>query len=390
MARFDGVRRRSLAGGLTAVLLATVVLAIIGAGRAAAEAPPVPDSACLNEASFRSTSGDVKASLLIINNTGETLQSLWLDYDGQRVFYSQIAPFTSYVQPTWLTHPWIIANLQGACYRFLVMNSVQQTVTVNPGDGPPSSLAAPPTTTAARPTSTARPPVSVAPAPAASAPRTTVTNAAPSAVVDTGGGSGFPTVPVVAGLAALAGLVAALAFTGHLPGLGGSAAVSVAPGSATGTSQVTFDPATQQYVTNVGGNQVAVGTQAELQDVLAAAGNPPEGSPLYQQTVDSFLQAGAQTATSGTISVGSSASQVTFDPATQQYVTSVGGDQVVVATHAEVQGVLNGVGNPPPGSPLYQQTVDNFLNSRSSSAPPSAGSGSMPPDGPPADLAPPP
>jgi VHL beta domain len=94
--------------------------------------PPVPDLACLAEATFRSANGDTVANLTVVNNTSEPLQSVWLDYNGQRVVYQQIAPFTSYVQPTWLTHPWIVANQQGTCYRLIVMTSLEQTVTVDP------------------------------------------------------------------------------------------------------------------------------------------------------------------------------------------------------------------------------------------------------------------
>ena len=96
---------------------------VTSGGPASATVPPVPDPPVPRSRHSRSTAGDHAASLLIINNTSETLQSLWLDYQGKRISYAQIAPLTSYVQPTFLTHPWIIANLQGTCYRFVVMNA---------------------------------------------------------------------------------------------------------------------------------------------------------------------------------------------------------------------------------------------------------------------------
>lgn len=34
----------------------------------------------------------------------------WLDYNGQRVLYNTLAPGQSYVQQTFLTHPWVIAD----------------------------------------------------------------------------------------------------------------------------------------------------------------------------------------------------------------------------------------------------------------------------------------
>ncbi len=224
------VRRVSAQPALATVLTASALVAAAsaalfatGAKIAGAATAPIPDSACEKEPSFRSTRGDVKASLLVINNTGETLQALWLDYDGMRVFYQQIPPFTSnVVQATWLTHPWIIANLQGACYRLLVMTAQQQTVTVNPGDGPPTRTAPPPESTL----------------PPRSSPGKSSGEASGK---ETGeeNGSGFPTVPVVGGLVALAGLFAALAASGHLPGFSGrgsSAKGSAADGPHTGMS----------------------------------------------------------------------------------------------------------------------------------------------------------
>lgn len=187
-----GVRRLGVSAPGGAVF--AMVLGVFGGTlAAAADVPPIPDSACATEASFRSSSGDTKASLLIINNTGETLQSIWLDYDGKRVFYNQIAPYTSYVQPTWLTHPWIIANLAGSCYRFLVMTSLEQTVTVNPGNGPPTITASPPTNAP-----------SVAPTTLASVTSTTIQGTTPHTR-----GSGLPVLLTAGAILAVATAVAA-------------------------------------------------------------------------------------------------------------------------------------------------------------------------------------
>ena len=100
-----------------------------------APGPPVPDPACATESTLKSARGVVVAQLMIVNNTNLTLQAIWLDYTGKRVSYGTVAPFSTRTQPTWLTHPWIVASEQGACYRLIVMTSVNQTVTVDPGPG---------------------------------------------------------------------------------------------------------------------------------------------------------------------------------------------------------------------------------------------------------------
>jgi hypothetical protein len=68
-------------------------------------AKPQPDPSCQREPSVRSISGTTRFDLKFVNNTGERLQALWLNYSGKRVFYRQIPAGTAYVQPTWITHP---------------------------------------------------------------------------------------------------------------------------------------------------------------------------------------------------------------------------------------------------------------------------------------------
>ena len=101
----------------------------------------MPDSSCATESQFKSITGTTHAVLQIINNSDETVKAYWLDYTGKRVFYVDIKPHTSYLQATWLTHPWVITSSAGACYRFLVMNSQEQSVTVEPVLGPGETVA---------------------------------------------------------------------------------------------------------------------------------------------------------------------------------------------------------------------------------------------------------
>ena len=119
----------------TVAVAPTTAAPTTAAPTTAAPRPPVPDAACATESTLRSKSGAVTASLHIVNNTTETVQAIWLDYTGKRVVYGTVAPFSSVVQPTWVTHPWIIANQQGTCYRLIVMTSPDQTVSVDPGPG---------------------------------------------------------------------------------------------------------------------------------------------------------------------------------------------------------------------------------------------------------------
>jgi hypothetical protein len=50
-----------------------------------------------------------------VNNSGTlTFQVFWLDYNGNRVLYATLAPGQSFVQQTFLTHPWVIADTSPA------------------------------------------------------------------------------------------------------------------------------------------------------------------------------------------------------------------------------------------------------------------------------------
>lgn len=169
--------------------------------------PPVPDSACAQESTFKSIEGTTKATLTVINNTDETVQLFWLDYKGVRVFYHRVGPHSTFPQATWLTHPWIVAGAQGACYRLAVMTSLQQTITLNPGSGGGVN------------------PVVTFPAPIETFPQTaTATTATILPVAGTGstgtGYGGIPILPVVGGFIALAAGVGVLAATGRLSGGG--------------------------------------------------------------------------------------------------------------------------------------------------------------------------
>ena len=133
--------RRAAAGvalvlAMGAILLPSVVApstVVAGSSRI------VPDAACDRDGKAKSKNGDVKAALTVINNSDEAVKTYWLDYDGKRVFYEDVAPHTSYVQKTWLTHPWVVTSVDGDCYRFLVMNAKEQTVTVSPENPDPEA-----------------------------------------------------------------------------------------------------------------------------------------------------------------------------------------------------------------------------------------------------------
>jgi len=123
----------SAAASTTTTANATAVSASTSSG------PLIPDPSCQQESSVKSVTGDTKFNLTFVNNTAETVQTLWLNYQGGRVFYRQIPAGTSYVQPTFITHPWIVADLAGKCLTMYVTDGRQQTVTVPVGSTAPAT-----------------------------------------------------------------------------------------------------------------------------------------------------------------------------------------------------------------------------------------------------------
>jgi hypothetical protein len=184
-------------------VLAVAAWAICGApGVAAGDPVPEPHSSCETEDTQRSQEGVAQAELTVINLTNATFNLFWLDYDGERVFYQAIRPSSTQLQPTWVTHPWILADSAGTCYLLVEVTAVQQTMTIGTTTG--EQLETPAGTPPPRPPQTE---------PTDEAPGQT----APPVATPTDEGSGFPTPLVIGALAMMGVLVGVLAATGRLP-----------------------------------------------------------------------------------------------------------------------------------------------------------------------------
>jgi hypothetical protein len=87
---------------------------------------PVADASCQAEAQSRSLNSNTPTSFTITNHTSETLSVFWLNFQGQRVKYFDLGPGQTHNQGTFITHPWVVANLKGDCIRlFLVTDPTQ-------------------------------------------------------------------------------------------------------------------------------------------------------------------------------------------------------------------------------------------------------------------------
>lgn len=90
---------------------------------------PAVDPSCGAEATSQSLNSNTPTSFTLTNHTSETLSLFWLNFQGQRVHYTDVDPGQSKDQKTFVTHPWVVADPGGNCIRlFLVTTPVTITI----------------------------------------------------------------------------------------------------------------------------------------------------------------------------------------------------------------------------------------------------------------------
>ena len=126
-----GVKKSSVRVlGLGAVALAALVSSSVYAPQGAAVTSPN-----CNITQARSTEGSTPSTIQFINESGTTVSVYWLDYEGDRVLYNTLSPDQSYVQETWLTHPWVAIDARGSCLGYMLATDspdLAQTYTIQP------------------------------------------------------------------------------------------------------------------------------------------------------------------------------------------------------------------------------------------------------------------
>ncbi|MEU6125588.1 caspase family protein [Streptomyces sp. NPDC047123] len=78
--------------------------------------PELPALPASMTAELRSVSADESTHLHICNASPRTLHLYWLDYQGQPQLYRVLAPQESYLQQTFVSHPWIAVDPAGTIH----------------------------------------------------------------------------------------------------------------------------------------------------------------------------------------------------------------------------------------------------------------------------------
>ena len=79
-----------------------------------------------------SLNSNTASNLQFTNASGTTVDIYWLDYEGDRVHYAELADGASYVQETFVTHPWVAVDKAGNCLGYVLADSVEQSYTILP------------------------------------------------------------------------------------------------------------------------------------------------------------------------------------------------------------------------------------------------------------------
>lgn len=114
------------------VLAGTLVVGNVNAPRTEADALPLlPQQSCSQESSLQSINGFTSTFVQFVNSTPESVDIYWLDYSGHRVLYNVLQPGTSYVQQTYLTHPWVATDVLGDCIGIFMPQATEASAVVS-------------------------------------------------------------------------------------------------------------------------------------------------------------------------------------------------------------------------------------------------------------------
>lgn len=78
----------------------------------------------------RSIESVTRSEITFANRSEVTIDVYWLNYSGGRVFYYTLASGQSYLQRTWLTHPWVAVDRSGTCHGYTLSDTLSKTYVI--------------------------------------------------------------------------------------------------------------------------------------------------------------------------------------------------------------------------------------------------------------------
>ncbi|MBR8657470.1 hypothetical protein KDH83_29565 [Achromobacter sp. Marseille-Q0513] len=104
-------RQTQTSACLLAVTLGAAVLALPAASHALSPATHAERTPCAGEGkTLRSHDAARPTQIEFINHGKEIKTIYWLNYEGRRVYYTRLQPGDSYIQKTYVSHPWVVTS----------------------------------------------------------------------------------------------------------------------------------------------------------------------------------------------------------------------------------------------------------------------------------------
>jgi hypothetical protein len=90
------------------------------------------DYPCSGEATLAAQRTNLESRLIVRNQSAQPIQLFWLDYDGRRRPFLSLGPGETGVQPTFFTHPWVVADTSGRCISIYYARNTDRTIVIGP------------------------------------------------------------------------------------------------------------------------------------------------------------------------------------------------------------------------------------------------------------------
>lgn len=94
--------------------------------------PAHAEERCAEERGAKSAASNTPSVIIFNNNTAAPIKIFWLDFQGGREFFGELAAGTNYRQETYVDHLWVVTNAQGGCLGFYKAEAATQEVTIRP------------------------------------------------------------------------------------------------------------------------------------------------------------------------------------------------------------------------------------------------------------------
>jgi tetratricopeptide (TPR) repeat protein len=90
-----------------------------------------PEQRCAAQNKFKSVQSIEGTQIRFVNRYPSAVRLNWLDYSGERKLYATINPGATFTQSTFLTHPWLISDLEDKCISISLPEVGQSEVAIH-------------------------------------------------------------------------------------------------------------------------------------------------------------------------------------------------------------------------------------------------------------------